>query len=149
MSGEQGSEEVRQAAMELDAALEERDTERVVACFSEDCEIELLGVRLAGCEGVRKWLGWFFHHVASIRFEPVIVLVQGSTFFKEFVAHATLWDGTEVDSRQAEVLLFEGVNVKSLRLYFDRLDFGRSFAGDPLRRALLRRLTKASLKGLE
>ncbi|MBC8872871.1 MAG: hypothetical protein H8E44_25840 [Planctomycetes bacterium] len=42
---EQTAETIRAAATRLDDALERGDTEAVVACFSEDCEVELLGVR--------------------------------------------------------------------------------------------------------
>lgn len=149
VSVDQSPEEVRQAAGELDAALEERDTERVVACFCDDCNIEIPGASLGGHEGVRRWLRWFFDHIASIRFEPVTVMVDGATCFEEYVAHATLWDGWEIDSRQSEVLEYERGRVKSLRLYFDRLDFARAFAGNRVKRAVLRRLVKGSLKGLE
>jgi ketosteroid isomerase-like protein len=45
---------IRQAAADLDAALEARDHERVVACFAEDCVVELLGVRLCGHDGARR-----------------------------------------------------------------------------------------------
>ena len=49
----QSESSIREAASELDEALEAGDLDRVIACFAEDCTVELLGVRLDGHAGVR------------------------------------------------------------------------------------------------
>ena len=52
----QSESSIRAAASELDEALEAGDIDRIVACFAVDCTVELLGVRLHGHDGVRRWL---------------------------------------------------------------------------------------------
>ncbi len=61
------SEEIRKAAMVLDKALESKDLPTIVERFADDCEIELLSVKLFGKEGVKKWFNWLFKHVAEIK----------------------------------------------------------------------------------
>ena len=80
----QSEASIRAAAAELDEALEAADVDRVVACFAPDCAIELLGVRLEGHDGVRRWLAWVFGHVDGIGFTPRVVTVDGDTFIEEF-----------------------------------------------------------------
>lgn len=55
----QSESSIREAASELDEALEAGDLDRVVTCFAENCTVELLGVRLYGHKGVRRWLDWY------------------------------------------------------------------------------------------
>jgi ketosteroid isomerase-like protein len=117
---------IREAAAELDEALEARDVERVVACFDPDCEIELLGVRLEGRDGVRRWLDWVFRHVDAVSFIPRIISVDGDTLIEEFEVRGSLRNGREVRSRWAELLTFRADLVTSLRLYFDPADFAPS-----------------------
>jgi hypothetical protein len=95
---------IREAARILEDRLEAGDADGVVACFSPDCVVELLGVRLRGHDGVRRWLAWVRRHASSIRFEPILIGVEGSALFEEFVVHAGLRDGSRVTSRWAEVL---------------------------------------------
>ena len=116
-------ETIRAAARRLDDALETRDVETVVACFDEGCEIELLGVRLQGRDGVRRWLDWVLGQVESLRFEPRLITVAGTTLVEEFVVEAMLPGGRRIRSRWAEVLDYRADLVTSLRLYFDPLDF--------------------------
>lgn len=52
MNCEQLPGRIRKVAVELDNAIERRDTEAISACFANDCEIELLGIRLTGKQGV-------------------------------------------------------------------------------------------------
>jgi ketosteroid isomerase-like protein len=99
------------------------DVERVVACFAPECAIELLGVRIEGHAGVRRWLGWVFRHVESIAFTPRYVGVDGDTFVEEFEVLGTLRSGRSIRSRWAEVLTYRDDLVTSLRLYFDPIDF--------------------------
>ena len=114
-----------------------------------DCEIELLGMKLTGKEGARKWLNWLYSHANEIELVPVTIMVDGDTFFEEFIAEAKLHNGVVIRSKQAEVLLYENYKVKNLRLYFDRLDFADSVTKGFIGKAIVRQLIKTSLKGLK
>jgi ketosteroid isomerase-like protein len=142
-------EKIRQAATELDNAIEIKDIDRIMSGFSDDCEIELLGIKLTGKEGLKKWIDWMYAHLAEIKFEPITIMVDGNVFFEEFILKGRLHDGTEVQSKQAEVLIFANYQVKSLRLYFDRMDFAHSVAKGIISKALVRRVVRESLKGLK
>jgi ketosteroid isomerase-like protein len=162
-------EKIRRLARELDEALERGDTEKVVSYFAADCEIEALGVKLNGHGGVRRWLGWLFRYVDEVRFEPVVIMVDGDVFFEEFVVRAKLRGGgeavsknteavskqaeavskqAEAVSKQAEVLVYEDYKVKSLRVYFDRLDFADAVVKNPFEKMVVRRLIDKSTEGL-
>jgi ketosteroid isomerase-like protein len=145
---EQSAERIKQVAMEFDNALETRDVERVVSAFTEDCEIELLGITLKGREGARRWIEWLLANIPEIEFEPVTIMVEGGVFFEEFVVTARRSDGSELKSKQAEVLVFEDYRLKSLRLYFDRLDFSDLITGNIVSRKIVESVKSRSLKGL-
>jgi ketosteroid isomerase-like protein len=142
------SEEIRRVAMALDKALESRDMQAITEKFTDNCEIELLGIKLFGKEGVRKWVDWIYMHVAEIKFLPVTIMVEGNTFFEEFVVEAKFPDGEEARSSQTVVLEFENLKIKSLRMYFDRLDFSGAVAKDVISKTIVRELIKKSLEGL-
>jgi ketosteroid isomerase-like protein len=148
MQNSQLPDEIRKVAADLDNAIENRNIEVALSCFSDDCEIELLGTKLAGREGLRKWITWLYGHLAEIRFLPITIMVYGNTFFEEFVLKGKLHNGIKVQSKQAEVLIYEDYKVRSLRLYFDRLEFADSIAKGPISKALVKRFIKRSLKGL-
>ena len=148
MAETQSAEKIREVAMDFDNAIEKGNLEQALLAFAPDCEIELLGVKLVGLEGARRWMNWLFAKVTSIKFEPVTIIVDGDTFFEEFVAIAKLDDGREIHSQQAEVLVYDDYKLKSLRLYFDRLDFSDAVAKDFVSKAIVRQLKKMSLKGL-
>ncbi len=57
-------------------------------------------------------------------------------------------DGEKACSKQAEVLVFENLKIKSLRIYFDRLDFSSSVAKDVISKTIVKQLVKKSLEGL-
>jgi ketosteroid isomerase-like protein len=142
------SEKIRQVAAELDSAIENRDGDRVMSFFANDCEIELLRNNLVGKDGAKKWFGWLCKNLRQIKFQPVVTMVEGDTLFEEFIVRARLHSGIEVKSKQAEVLVFEHDKIKSLRLYFDRLDFADVTGRDPLSRAVVNRVIRKSLEGL-
>lgn len=119
----QSESSIREAASQLDEALEAGDLDRVVAFFAEDCTTELLGVRLHGHEGVRRWLGWVFAHVERIEFSPRFISVDGDTFIEEFGVVGTLAGGRRLKSQWAEILTYRDNLVTSLRLYFNPIDF--------------------------
>ena len=148
MESKQSPDEIRKAAMVLDNAIENKDLGGVISCFTDDCEIELLRHNLYGKQGVNKWFDWLFKKVRQIKLQPVVIMVEGDTFFEEFIVRARLYSGLEVKSKQAEVLVFENYKIKSLRLYFDRLDFADAVARDPVSKALVSRIIKKSLEGL-
>lgn len=119
----QSESSIRQAASELDEALEAGDLDRIVACFADDCSIELLGVRLHGRDGVRSWLDWVFAHVERIDFDPRVISIDGDTFIEEFGVTGTLATGRRLQGQWAEILTYQDNLVTSLRLYFNPLDF--------------------------
>jgi ketosteroid isomerase-like protein len=119
----QSESSIRAAASQLDEALEAGDLDRVVACFAEDCTVELLGVRLHGHEGVRRWLDWVFAHVERIEFSPRVISIHGGVFIEEFGVTGTLASGRRLESQWAEMLTYRDDLVTSLRLYFNPLDF--------------------------
>ena len=139
---------IRKVAEELDRAIEEMNSEAILSRFSEECEIELLGTRLEGKEGVVKWAAWMSSHFAEVDVSPVTVMVAGNTLFEEFVLRAKLHTGAQIESKQAEVLLFENSRIKNLRLYFDRIDFADSLVRGFVNRSIVKRLIRKSLEGL-
>lgn len=148
MATEKSTDEIRRVAMALDSAIENKDPDAVIACFADDCEIELLRHSLVGKAGVKKWFSWLFKNIWQIKFQPVKIMAEGNTLFEEFIIRARLRSGSEVKSKQAEVLIFENDKIKSLRLYFDRLDFADTLTKDPVSKAVLSRIIKKSLEGL-
>ncbi len=100
------AEIIKESARRLDEALEAKDVDSVVSCFAEDCEVELLGVRLKGRDGVRRWLGGCSDMFETVSFEPRVITVEGEEFVEEFVVNATMHNGNRVRSHQAEVLTY-------------------------------------------
>ena len=145
----QTKEQILQVAKDFDDVIETRDIERILSFFAEDCSIELFNLTLHGHEGARKWLEWMFQHLTEITFDPIVIMVDGNVFFEEFIVQGKLRDGRTVQSKQAEVLVYENLLVKSLRLYFDRLDFADSVASGWLNRKIIQKLIKESIKGLQ
>lgn len=139
---------IRKVAEELDNAIEEKNREAILSSFAEDCEIELLGIRLTGKEGVVKWVNWMNSHLAEVKLTPVTIMVEGNALFEEFVVRAKLHTGVQIDSKQAEVLIFEDSKIKKLRLYFDRIDFADSLVKGFVNRSIVKRLIQKSLQGL-
>ena len=148
MENKEPSDRIRNTAAALDTALEERDRDRVLSFFADDCEIELLGVTLHGKENAARWLDWLYGHLREIKFTPITILVEDSTLFEEFVLEGTTSHGSRVKSKQAEVLTYEDGKLKGLRLYFDRLDFAETISRGFIGKWLVNNLTRISLKGL-
>jgi len=148
MGDNQLPDEIKKAAKVIDRALENKDIEVILSCFSDDCEIELCDIKLEGKEGVKRWADWLYLYLVEVKFVPVTIMVDGNTFFEEFILEAKLKDGTEVRVKQAEVLVYENYKIKSLRLYFDRLDFANLVAKGAIDKAIVRRFIKKSLEGL-
>ena len=149
MEHTQSSEAILKTALNLDKAIETRNIEAVLSKFSVDCEIELLGIKLYGRDGVKKWMKWQFKHIAKIEFIPITRMVSGNIFFEEYIAKANLHGGEEILSNQAVVLEFKKKMIKSLRLYFDRLDFADAVAKDIISRTIVKELVKKSVEDLK
>ena len=149
MTRRQSPDEIRQAAKELDDAVEQKDVEKALSCFADDCEVELGGVTLRGKDGVRKGLAWLYDRLGTVRFEPVTILVEGDTFFEEFVMKTGKRPGDELQTDAAEVLVYEDGKVKSLRLYLDRLALAKALAKGVVEKWIVGKLDRASLRGLQ
>ena len=148
MTEEQDEDKIRQVAMDFDNAIESKDIDLMVSFFADDCEIELMSIVLSGKEGARKWLEWLFGTLVEVKFKPIIIMVEGNIFFEEFILVGTLPNGKIVESKQSEVLVYEDYKIKSLRVYFDRLDFADVVAEDFISRRIVKMLISRSLKGL-
>ncbi|MEJ2281078.1 MAG: hypothetical protein P8X97_04065 [Candidatus Bathyarchaeota archaeon] len=148
MEHTQSSEAILKTALNLDKAIETRNIENVLSKFSVDCEIEILGIKLSGRNGVKKWMKWQFKHIAKIEFIPITKMVSGNIFFEEYIAKVNLQDGEEILSNQAVVLEFKKKMIKSLRLYFDRLEFVDAVAKDIISQSIIKELIKKSVEGL-
>ena len=94
---------------------------------------------VVGTSIVTLWAGGIFYGITAF-VKPII---------EEFIIHGRLNDGRTVQSKQAEVLVYENLLVKSLRLYFDRLDFAEAVASGWLNRKIIQKLINESIKGLE
>jgi ketosteroid isomerase-like protein len=143
------SDEIREVAASLDNALMHRNVEGVVECFTDDCEISLLNLTLHGEDGVRRWFNWLYSHVAEMKLIPVTVIIDNNVYFEEYEVEARLHNGGEAYSSQAEVLVFRGSRIKSLRMYFDRLDFSASVAKGIISKTIINQLIKRSVEGLQ
>jgi ketosteroid isomerase-like protein len=147
MTEKQDKNQILKLASDLDNDLELKDIEKLISYFSDDCEIELLGIKLKEIDGLKKWLKWFFEMFDTIRFEPIIIMVEKANFFEEFIIHGTFKNGKSVNVKLAEVLEYENYKIRSLRLYLDRLEFADAIDG-LISKNLINFIIKKSLKGL-
>ena len=148
MTSNQSPERIKEVAMEFDNAITNKDIDSIMDAFAYDCEIELLGITLYGLDGVKKWVDWLYTHIDEIDLEPVIIMVEDDIFFEEFIVHAKLKNGKITESKQSEVLIYEDYKIKSLRLYFDRLDFSASVVEGFIGKSIVNKLIKKTVEGL-
>ena len=148
MDMKQSPDKIRKIALALDNAIENKNIEGILSSFTGDCEIELLRQHLIGKEGVKKWIDWMYKNVRQIKFQPIIIMVKGNALFEEFIVRARLHSGIEIKSKQSEVLVYEDDKIKSLRLYFDRLDFVEPAIKGRINKAIINQVLKKSLEGL-
>jgi hypothetical protein len=144
----QTKESILKVAKDFDDAIETHEIDQILPYFHKECTIELLGLTLHGRKGARKWLEWMFQHVSAISIDPVVIMVEDDVFFEEFIVNCMLPDGKKVQSKQAEVLIFENNLVKVLRIYFDRLDFAQSISSGWVTRRIIGRIVNESIRGL-
>ncbi len=127
MGNDRRENQIIKLAMNFDNDLESKNLEKLPSYFSDDCQIELLGITLKGREGVNEWLTWLFENIEEIRFVIINVIVKDNILFEEYALNAVTNGGLKIQSRQAEVLEFDQCNkIHNLRLYFDRIDFANN-----------------------
>jgi ketosteroid isomerase-like protein len=148
VSREQSEKEICKYAKALDDAIEGRNIEEVMSYFCDDCEVEFLGIKLTGKEGLRKAFDWIYKYLKEIVFVPITIMVDGNVFFEEFIVKAKVKGDKELQVKQSEVLVYDDYKVKRLRLYFDRLELADAFTSNFLEQMMVKQLIKASLKGL-
>lgn len=141
-------EEVTKLTDDFNEAIADKDPDRFLQFFDESCEIELMNLKLNGKEGAKKWFNWMFSYCERAEFDYVNTALKGQTFFVEYVLKADMKGGKSINSKQSVVILFEDKLVKSLRLYFDRLDFASAVANLPSR-IIIDQIMKKSTEGLE
>ena len=140
---------IKEVAMEFDKTIEQKKEEKIPLFFTKDCEIELLGLKLYGEDGIKRWINWLFKYISKIRLEPVNIMVKGNVFFEEFLVDATLNNGVKLQSKQSEVLVYKDFKIKSLRLYFDRLELSQALFKNPITNFILNKIISKSIQGLE
>jgi ketosteroid isomerase-like protein len=90
VSREQSPREIRKRAKMLDDAIEEGNIEKVVSYFCDNCEIELLGVKLTGKDGLRKAFGWMYKYLKKMVLVPITMMVDGDVFFEDSLSRQRL-----------------------------------------------------------
>ena len=149
MEQQLSAEQIRKLAKRLDDAFESRNNEEIISYFSDNCAIELPGIKLSGKDGLGKAIAWMYRYLKEIVLVPITIMVDGNTFFEEFIVRAKVRGGEEIQVKQTEVLVYDDeYKVKSLRLYFDRLQLAAAYASNPIEKIMMKQLSKASLKGL-
>jgi hypothetical protein len=144
----QDKDKILKLASDLDNDLELQDVEKLLPYFSEDCEIEMLGIKVQGISGLKKWLIWFFDMFETIKFQPIVIMVEKNIFFEEFFIHVSFNNSKQLSVKVAEVLEYKNYKIKSLRLYLDRLEFADATLEGFLSKKLVKLIKKKSLEGL-
>jgi hypothetical protein len=143
------TENILKYAKALDEAIEKRNTEEVISYFSDNCEIELFGIKLTGKEGVTRAINWMFKYLNQIALTPITIMVDRNNFFEEFTVRAKVRGGKEIQVKQSEVLTYDNeYKVTSLRLYFDRLELAPAYTTNPIEKLMVNLINRASLKDL-
>ena len=149
METELNAGDIRKQAKALDDSIEKRDIAQIASYFSDNCEVELLGIKLLGKDGLLKAVNWMLNYLKEITLIPITIMVNRNTFFEEFTVRAKVRRGKEVRTKQSEVLVYdENYKVTSLRLYFDRLELADAYATNPVEKIMIKLITRASVKGL-
>ena len=143
------SESMKKTVRELDKVLETKNLRKGLSLFSKNCKIEMLGIELKGKKGAKKWFNWLFESFFKIKVRNLTVFVQKGKIFKEYVLVATLHNGDTIRSKQSEVIKFQGNKIKTIRLYFDRIDFKDLVADNFMKRIFLDRLVEKPLDNLK
>ena len=140
---------IREEAKTLDDEIEKGNIIDIMPFFSNECKIELFGIELQGKKGLNRALEWMNNHLSNIKLTPVVIMVENSTYFEEFIVDAKTANGNKIQMKQAEVLEYDkDYKVKSLRLYFDRLQLAKESTTNIIEQLLVNKLIKSSIKGL-
>ena len=148
MTSNQSSIKIRKVAKDLDDAVEKHDIESVMSCFLDDCEVEVFAIVLKGKNHLKKALNWLYDMVGEIKFEPIIIMVNDDVFFEEFILKGHKHD-KKFEVKAAEVLIYKDYKVKTLRLYFDRLQVAKVISKGFFEKFVLNMIDKKSLKDLK
>lgn len=90
-----------------------------------------------------------FANAPDLKFELVVVISEENIFYEEFFVNVTLPSGKVVKSHQAETLMFEEGKLKTLRIFFNPLDFSDVVVKGPISKAVIRYILKTAQKGLD
>ncbi len=148
MNESQNEKKIVKLAENLDNDLELQDVNKLIPYFSDECEIEIFGLKKKGKNDLKRWLNWFFNLFDTIKFEPIVIMVQNNIFFEEFFISVTFKKGEKLRVKVAEVLEYQNYKIRSLRLYLDRLEFADVIANGFLAKRIIKLIIKRSLKGL-
>jgi len=140
---------IEQVAEKFGDAMESGDMAALLECFNEDCEIELLGLKLHGHKGVKKWYEWTGQHMKQMQFDKTSSAINGNLYFQEFTLNGIIHNGKKVTSKQSRVLEFEDGKVKKFRLYLDRLQFAESVVNDFASKIIVGKFIDVSVKGMK
>jgi ketosteroid isomerase-like protein len=149
MAEQQSPAKIYEIAKRLDDAVEHKDIDTALACFTDDCDIEILNVTLKGKQELRSAINWMYTELGDIRFERIAISFENDTFFEEFIMNITKDQGNTLKTKVVEVLVFEDYEVKSLRFYFDRLELSQALTKGFLERRIVSKLDKMLSKKLQ
>ena len=148
MTSNQSSIRIRKVAKDLDDAVEKHDIESVLSCFLDECEIEVFGIVLRGKDHLKKALTWLYEMFGEIKFDPIVIMVDGDVFFEEFILKGCK-QGKEFEVKAAEVLIYRDYKVKTLRLYIDRLQAANVISEGFFEKFIVKLINKKSIRGLK
>ena len=148
MNEYQDKDKILKLAEDLDYDLELQDVDKLIPYFTEDCEIEIFGIKMKGKHELKIWLNWIFNLFDIIKFEPIVIMVENNIFFEEFIIQVSFKQGKKLSVKVAEVLEYFDYKIKSLRLYLDRLEFADVFTAGSLSKKIVKLIKKKSLEGL-
>ncbi len=137
-----GNQRIEDISAKFDAVLEQRDIDAALSFFHPDCEIQILNQTLIGLDGARSWLHWLYQQAPKLHFKPIVIISEGNIFYEEFLVIVSLPNGKMIRSRQAETLIYENDKIKSLRIYFDPLDFAELVTKDPISKFIVKQIKK-------
>ncbi len=147
MTSDKLSKKIRRVAKELDDAVEKHNIESILACFLDDCEVEISGITLHGKDHLKKAIDWLYDMVGEIKFQPLVILTDGDVFFEEFVLRGNK-QGKKFAINVAEVLIYKDYKVKTLRLYLDRLQVADNLVKRFFDKLIVNLINKKMLKAL-
>jgi ketosteroid isomerase-like protein len=147
MVSNQTAEEIRRVAQLLDDAVESQDIESILSCFSDTGEVDVFGLTFKGSKEIRHIITWMYQRFGKIKFQPIIITVEGNIFFEEFTMSAR-FDGKEIEVSAAEVLVFENYKIIRLKLFLDRLEIAQVVSKGLVERLFTNWINREVMKGV-